>query len=324
MLANIGDRFRDAGDHANAVACYESTVRLGHLMRVDAYSILDGLTGIAVTRMVASHFLSAIDERAAEAIADKTARTKRMDEARVVGLCAYLREHGRPDVAAFYERDSAEAAAWRDASAAVPNIMVKALVDASVGPAIASGCAVWLLTATFLALAVILGLTTLATRPWRRPVTGLDWTYRDWLSLLIWAALPGALVGVFFDIRPQPMSYWWTAAVWAIPIACGIGFIVWLIRVGRGVRRLRAAMPPEDRPGKARCFFASLRFLTPPTLAALFLASVILLWPLSGAEKRENALTHAVTAKGEAAYWGINERAREVANQKPTPPGQAK
>ena len=307
MLVSMGDRYRASGDHRRAIAGYESAAQLGHLMRVNAYSLMDGLVALAVTKIAApSSLVPVADRTAVGAIPDGDARVKRQNELRTNALASYLRGHGRADFASFYEQDSAAALAWQQAARTATSRQMGVFMDTYFGHGIATSFVVWVQCALFAVLALVVGLAALITRCWRHPVAGFQPTYRGWLVLLVLLALPGLLFGLLLDASGLSMQAWANKAQRAIPEACGLGLLMWLIGVGITARRRRAALSPEETPGKGRSFSAALRSLVAPTLAALVLLSVIGLWPLSGAENRTNAMYRAIADQGEVKYWGMS------------------
>ena len=164
-------------------------------------------------------------------------------------------------------------------------------------------------------LTLIVGLVALATRCWRRPVAGFQPTYRSWLALLLILLVPGVLLGLLFALSRLPIQSYWEKAACVIPAASVVGLAAWLAGVSIVSRRRRGALPQEDRPGKARGFFASLRSLVAPTLAALLLLSAVSLWPLAGAESRFSAISRSKAEQGEVRYWGVD---REPGNNAQT------
>jgi len=57
-LTNMGEGFQYSVQHQKAILCYEAVVHLGHVMREDAYTAIDGLTALAITPLVSGPFLS--------------------------------------------------------------------------------------------------------------------------------------------------------------------------------------------------------------------------------------------------------------------------
>ncbi|MGE5532318.1 MAG: hypothetical protein ACM3VW_09405 [Bacteroidota bacterium] len=307
MLSSLGNDYRARGQHSEAIACYEAIFRLGRLMRVNAYTLIDGLVAIAVTKIAApTSLIPAADLKAARAITDADARVKRQDELRTNAFVTYLRQHGRPDLADFYQRDSAEATLWYQRCKIATKRDTAALYDTYFGPGIAVSFAVWVQTALFAVLTLIIGLAALTTRCWRRPIAGFQPTYHGWLALLLILVVPGVLFGLLFALSRLPIQHYWEKAACVIPLASVLGLAAWLIGVGHISRRRRATLPADGRPGKAQGFFASLRSLVPPTLSALLLLSAIGLWSLAGAEGRFNTMSRSIAEQGEVRYWGVD------------------
>ncbi len=57
-LDGLGEQFRKGAQHQKAILCCEAAVQLGYVMRKDAYSVIDGLVSIAITKIAAASFLS--------------------------------------------------------------------------------------------------------------------------------------------------------------------------------------------------------------------------------------------------------------------------
>ena len=73
----------------------------------------------------------------------------------------------------------------------------------------------------------------------------------------------------------------------------------------------RARQAPTQRLGKARTYLATLRVLVPVTFAALFLLSVISLWPARQSVKPWRDQTRAEIQQGEVRYRGIGASEQE-------------
>jgi len=307
ILQAKAEKFRMSGDHRRAIVNCECIIRLGRLVRVNAYSIIDGLVAVAVTNIAAPGSLVPASEwAAAQAVPDSAARVKRIGDLRTEALASYFRRHGRADLAGFYEQESAAAAKWRQVAKTATSRQVGVLVDTCFGDGIAVSFAMWVQCALFAVLGLIVGLGAVVTRCWRRPVEGFGPTYGGWIALLVLSLLPGLLFALVVEVKGLPLQYWANPAMRIMPLAGGTGLLLWMVGVGVVAGRRRAGLSAEERPGRARSFSATIRALVAPTLAALVLLSVIGLSPMAGAEKRINTMYRTIAEQGEVQYWGID------------------
>ena len=83
-------------------------------MRTQAYSIIEGLVGIAITRIAAGSETWAHGSGADKRPPTDPAEGKRKLDERAGRFTAYLREHGRNDVASLYLKDLEAGERWRE------------------------------------------------------------------------------------------------------------------------------------------------------------------------------------------------------------------
>ena len=361
-LTELGERFRKSGKHDQAILCYEAAVHLGHIMRQDAYTTIDGLTAIAITAVAGGPFLSEQERQQIEKetliTADETHRTqqllsffkaidaqmkhpesdemekfyrqqvkrqasrspeqrqqeqrwqresderlKRMEQARVANFAAYMREHGRADLADFYQKEIQVANQWKKKA--------KAAADKEVGIAaffygwLRYSRLLWLEAGLLLALWVLVGLISVTNRYWRQREAAVVWISWERLALIglllagIRLLAPWRKLHVYSPFYPYPIH------IESALLGISAILVVWLGVVFVVTMLKRARQAPEQRLGKARAYLAGLRTLLPPTFAALLLLSVISLWPARQSLVPWRTEVRTKIQQGEVQYWGI-------------------
>ncbi len=329
-LSGMGERSQNSAQHQKAILCYEAAVHLGYVMRKDAYTVIDGLVAIAVTAIPSGPFLS---EEERQKILNETQkqqqyfdrqqdeRMRRMEEARVANFAAYMRTHGRADLAGFYQKEVQAANQWLEEC--------RAAADTEVSPAIflygwpRYSRLLWLQTGLLLALWLLVGLISLVVRYWREPRAGLAWPWWQWLLLIgvllvgIRLVAPWAELHVYSYFYAQPYAYpiYMPAAIFGLSLTIA----AWLVAALVVTLVKRARQVPAQRLGKARTYLATLRMLVPVTFAALFLLSVISLWPACQSIKPWRDQTRAEIQQGEVHYMGIG--ATNPTKHEPPDPG---
>ncbi len=307
-LVGIGEQLRAEGRHDQALTYYEAVIHLGHVMRVDAYSMIEGLIGTAITGIAAEPFLSDTKKHQIEADAVSGEEVgKRIQKVKTERLAAYLKRHGRSDLAQFYEAEVPRTDAWRDAVMASLGRSSADLMLAFWGGAARYARAVWAATGAFAAAWLLVGFLSLLARYWREEALNLSWTYPQWGLLLA-----VALAGVFMvSLWPKPqMAFDQIGGQFAFheeaaPVSAGIAIVLWLVLALVMTVRKRARLLAEQRVGKARTYLASLRMLLPPTFAALLLLSVVALWPAHQNMQRWADQQRTIIEQGEVQYWNI-------------------
>ncbi len=317
-LVGLGEEFREKGRHKEAILCYEAAMHLGHVMREDAYSLIEGLVAVAITHITSGPFLSEEQRQHIEKDTpinqepwsrQQPERSKRMQEARVANFVAYLTQHGRADLAEFYEEEMQAANEWRKAAKATIGHGVARLMLALYGGAMRYAGVVWAEAGALLALWVLIGLLSVIARYWREGPVGLSSTYGQWAQLL-GIAIMGVLILTAWpkpEIVSDEVSTKVAFSELEIPVSAGIGILAWLVVALVMTLRKRARQTAEQRLGKARCYLASLRTLLPPTFAALLLLSVIALWPAHRSLQEWADEQRTMIEQGEVKYWGIGE-----------------
>lgn len=306
-LAALAEDFRAAGQHDQAILCYESGLRLGYLMRTQAYSIIEGLVGVAVS-YIATGPLSAEQKRKIEhSTQDPEVRYQREREARVAKLDTYLRRHGRADLADFVASELEAGARWKEQCMKVSKQLITHFLRNYYAGGTLNCYGVWVMGGTLLALGILVGLVSLVVLYWRERPVASSWSYLQWLVLLGVCLLPGQIVAAALTLRleniPQES---WELFLWLwLPASWGAGVLLWLVGVLILSLRNRTQQPEAQRLGRARSYLASLRMLIPPTLAALVLLSVLSLWPVQRNWERFADQQRQIIIQGEVKYWGI-------------------
>jgi len=328
-LIDLGERFQKNTQHHKAILCYEAIAHLGHTMREDAYWAIDGLVAIVITRLSSVPFLS--EKERAQIIKEtqkqqqyfdrqQNERTRRMEEARVANFAAYMGNHGRADLAGFYQKEIQAVNQWREEC--------RVALDSEVAIAVffygwpRHSRLLWLQTGLLLVLWLLVGLTSVVVRYRREPRASLAWHW--WQGLLLIAILlvgirlltPWKELHIYSWVYPYPIHM--QAAIVGLSLVIGGWLLV--VLVVTLLKRTRQA--PTQHLGKARTYLATLRMLVPVTCAALFLLSVISLWPARQSVQPWRDQTRAEILQGEARYLKLDSASAERTSSLPTPPAQ--
>jgi len=307
VLVGLGDGFRAAGRHGDAILCYESGVHIGHLVRDQAYDMIDGLVGVAVSAISGGSLLPAREAQQINATSkSQEQRVERTTQAKIAAFADYLRHHGRADLASFYERDMQEALRWKqDARAATRDTLPRTMRLVSGGGVLNAG-AVWLMAAAFAVFALWVGLISLALRYWREPRTPLRFSQLQWIVLLLVAVVPAQVAALAWGVsgfdRPAER---WPSSLGTMWVALALGLLLWLVGAVHLSLRARARLSPGEQRGSGRTCLAGLRALLAPTLAALVLLCVVSFWPLRAGAQRVEQRDRELIVQGEARYYGL-------------------
>lgn len=342
VVTVVAEGFRQKGDHNQAIMCWEALARLGHLMRVNARSSIDGLVGLAISGIAGGPLRTQQDMGRLRAARGEE-RGGLENQVMASRFSAYMREHGRDDLAAFYTRDIAEGAQFEVACHVAFEGPMRAQVDTGMRAMYGSGTlqvlVLWALAGLMLGLGATLGVVSLLRRSRGAPENGVRWRYSEWLLLLVCSILPAVLAAqvaayaiyrahaAFVNPSPaqdigttmeQIMAFFGSMAsriglmVWAqeaAPVLCllgaCVGLLLWLGLVLFIAHRKGAALRPEAGPRRAALFVAGLRTLVAPTVAALLLLSLVFVWSAHSHLKRVEDQTRAVMLQGDTRYWGI-------------------
>jgi len=313
-LQGLGDRFRRSGDHDAAIRTYEVLMRAGHLMRVDAHNLIDGLMAVALSAIAVSSddWAPADEEQRLAADPDIGKSSLRVHQ-----FAAYLREHGRSDLAAFAEAEIEEGQRWKAQARKMTGRLTDELIQDLAGGPISNAAAIWLTTAAMLALAVLVGLLSLPARYWRESSARAGWSHADWLVLLAVLVVPGQVGGL---LAARQMVSQGAAAGNLVSSILGIamlvGLVLWLVGILVLALKKRRTLPPEDRMSGPRSFLQAVRGLVCPTLAALILLSMPATLAIEHNLERMAAKHRQIAIEGEVEYYGLRGEA--------TPSGRAR
>ncbi len=314
VLAGFGEQFQARGQHQQAILCYEAGVHLGHVMRRDAYTLIDGLVALAITHVTGGPFLSEEERQQIEKEMAITAgpierdrvlvRLKRHEETRVANFGAYMKEQGRPDLGELYRKEIQAANQWKE--------RCRAALDRDVPLSVffygwlRYSRLLWLQTGLLLVLWVLVGLISVISRYWREEKTGVTWTWWQWLVLVGLVLLSLRLLVPWEELLVYSPFYPYPIHVESALL--GIAGILggWLVLVLVLTLLKRARQTPDQRLGKVRIYIGSLRRLLPLTLAALFLLSVASLWPARQSLVPWRTEQRAKIQQGEVRYFGMN------------------
>ena len=309
-LQALGDDYRHAGDHGQAIRCYETIIHLGRLMRVHAFSVMDGLLGVAVTAIAAAS-PDWTPPRGPEP-EDEADRALRI-ATRTSALADYLSANGRSDLAEQYRAEMAAGQRFRDAGREV----IAGAVDRVTGQfwkgAAPYGLAVWVLFGTMVIVGALIGLASLLAAWWREPARGAERSYRQWLWCLalglMGPALGAAVLPWTLGRSDGPDS---GNAIGVLLVASAAsGVAGWCAAAWVQTMRRRARPPEEQRLGRARSWLRGMRALLAPTLAALVVLSVLGIYPVQRNVARMEQETRQMNLVGEVAYYGLTEQTPE-------------
>lgn len=310
-MVGLGDTLREKGKHEQAITYFEASMHLGRLMRQDAYTLIEGLVGIAVTRMVSGPFISEAEkDQIEESTTGKEERYSRLRRERAQNMGAYLRKHGHPELAQLYQSEVQKTEAWReDAEDFTRNQMGRLLRTFYAGNA----KYLWVLSiaaAGFAALWLLTALISLAARYWREKDNYPVWTYLEWGAAMAASVLGGTVSVVLWPSTPVPAGYESPHFMHEVPgifLAAAVAVVLWLLAVLVMALRRRGRLLEEERPGKIRTYLAALRTLLPPTFAAFLLMSVIARVPAHRQIQHWTDRQHTVIEQGEVEYYNIGD-----------------
>ncbi len=170
----LGDRYRERGDDARALALYESAMHLGHLLRVRGYTLIDPLVGMAISEVA----IGSVGWEPGRRWPAGREGWRQEHKWRARKLAEYASQHGRADLHAFYDKDMAEAFRWQDD--------IHHAVDAENAAALGrwggmpmGAVGVWGLAGT---LVVLWAIVTLVA--WRKPSDEAPVNWWAWAGLL--------------------------------------------------------------------------------------------------------------------------------------------
>ncbi len=238
-------------------------------------------------------------------------RMRHMEQVRLANFAAYMHTHGQADLASFYEKELQAAEQWKKQARAAADSEVPYTVFFYGWPRYSR--LLWLQAGLLLLLWALVGLVSVGTRYWREPRAGLAW--RWWQGLLLIGILLGGIRLLAPWAELHVYSYFYAYPIYMPAAILGLSLIIvaWLLAVLVVALLKRARQAPTQRLGKARTYLAALRMLVPATFAALFLLSVVSLWPARQSVQPWRDQTRASILQGEVRYRGLGS-----ANEEPT------
>jgi len=314
-LRDLADNARARGNHEAAIRSYEAVLWAGHLMRVDAHNLIDGLLGVVLSAIAVSSDDWALADEEQRLAADPDIGKSSL---RVHKFAAYLREHERGELAAFAEAEIEEAQRWKAQAREVVGRLTDELVrDVSGGPVL-NAAAIWLTTAAALVLALLVGLLSLLARYWREPRAPSGWSYGQWLVLLALLVVPGQIGGLLTARQVVSADAAAGSLVsGTLGIAMLVGLVAWLVGILVFALKKRRAVPPEDRMSGPRSFLRAVRALVCPTLAALILLCMPATLTIEHNLERMAAKHRQLAIEGEVEHYGLRAEATASGRERP-------
>ena len=311
------------GDPERAIFLRESVMHLGQVMMTDAYTGLDALVGMAVWRIAASESLTPGEQSAALAglpapkpneAAELTERRKdALARAKVAKLAAYLRAHGRADLAAQILSLGEELTAWRkglrEASSRAwfgPGSLAWALM-ASAAPIVIAGVALACMVVSGAAYMILWGLK-------RRPIT-IVWARWKWALVGLGCFSASALValGPGGGRLSSPFSPWEPPAVAPWAVTCVIAGLPLLVVSALVITwRVRRRQEASARPGFGRQYVGTLTPVLLPVIALVMATAAAGAVPAAREVERAMGRLEMMVYDSELAYYGLQPPAAPV------------
>lgn len=229
-------------------------------------------------------------------------RRQRYRQIRIKHFAAYLRQHGRADLARRYRRELPAAYRWRDEAGEAADREPSLRSFLYNWPRYAR--VLWMMSGFLLGLGILVMLMSVAALYWREQEPSIRWPWLQWLLL---GGLLVAVVPLFSQWRELHVySIWYPYPIYLPAAVKGISGIIgaWLILV-LALTLFKRSRTHGQGPGLVRTYLASLRHLVPLVFAVVFLASVVSLWPARQTVERWNAMTRAKIHQGEVEYYDI-------------------
>jgi tetratricopeptide (TPR) repeat protein len=302
LLAGLGDDSRVHGEHEQAIQCFRSCAHLGHVMRINATELIDGLLAIAASQIASGAFVSEADRAEVEGLTAEQ-RRERLEELRLSRFGSYLRRHGHGDLAAWYASDIEEARTWRADAKRVPNLIMDHFVSGIVGSGVLYAAALGVALLGLLGMASLAWVVSLIARYWREPSTPPTWGYAHWVLLLLACVAPGQ-AAAFFATRSVVGSVASPSSS-SFVVGAMLGVVLWFALVLVAALARRRGQPSDTRPSQTRAALGGLRALVLPTLAALLLLLVLSTVPVSRGLQRFDQEEREMMIQGEVQYWGV-------------------
>jgi hypothetical protein len=289
LLTTEADDLRARGDHRGAIARYRAVARMGSLMRRNATQTLQGLVGVAVSRIVSGSFAQRRGTQDYEQVA----------RVRLAGFTSYLRQHGHAAEAKWYEEDMRAADVWKEDSGRFVHLLMPHFLRQLARSGMWHAAAFGIAAAVLVGLAALVGVLSLALRYWREPPAEAAFGYGAWALLLLLAVLPGQ-IAAFVGPRVSPPDSTLAGAMVAMMVTAPVGAVAWAV-VGVIVAARRRL---SGRPA-FRAALAGLRQLALPTVVALLVLALAVSGCLHHGLVRMDQEQLRIVEQGEVQYWGI-------------------
>jgi hypothetical protein len=297
-LGARADEERQRGDMAAAMLHYEAAIHLGHVIRVNAYSMDEPLIGRGVTGTAAGEMLRPAETARVDATLEGEERDRLRTQLRAAALAKWAAEHGRADLGAVCVED---VRAYATLLTRIKSVLPRqaGLYDTVWEGGTLYGLAVNAAMGGMVGLAVIVLLAWLVGRGLR---TRNEGTLMGWLqaaALLVAVLLPGQVAvlctaiwlerqaGVDVPDASMPPT---TLLVW-MGVA---GAVLWVVGVVVVARRRKAKVLPMAAA------------MVGPTVAAVVLLAVLGLVPVERNFKKVNDQYKQMVMVGEMKYWGLD------------------
>jgi len=316
-MLGLAETLRRSGKHEDAIVYYEAGVHLGRLMRTQSHSAIEGLVGLALSRLASEPFLAEHERQTAGGTDTSAEANERRWQVQRTAFCKHLRRHGRTDLAQLYEREAEEGQRWKDQVAARMRQEATRTAPLARGGGTLSSWACWAQAASLLVLLLIVFCVSCIGRLRIKDQLLLPYSYLEWLLALLLSLAAGQLAGVAIANRTasisDPVSHF-TALMsdeqfaHDVTTTTLIGLGVWLL-AALTITLGKRAEQRSSECGSARAYLATLRALLPPTFAACLLISVVMLAPAARFLEQYNAQLRGEIQYGEVEYWNLRDQA---------------
>ena len=308
------------GHHEPAIMRLECLVHLGHLMRIDAYSMNEGLNALQITGTPARLFWA--DEESART----PSRINYYGEdglmlyrASARKFAAYLHQHGRDELASFYLQDVEAGIAWRGARSEVISRDASRFDRTFLSTKLLHIAGAFATVGGMLVAGLPILLMSLLLRHWLQRRPRLAWSWREWLIALAVCAIPAQAYATYHTWLAGRVGhdyYWGVGWMWAkegsmvtlapIPTIAAVGVALWLVAVLILALLKCRHHQVQQGPGVARTYVTGLRALVVPTLAGLVLLSLLTLWPWHVGLQHFDQEQLEIIRQGDVQYWEID------------------
>jgi len=323
VVTGMATLAQQKGDPERAIFLRESVMHLGQVMMTDAYTTVDVFVGMSVWRIAASESLTPGEQAAAVAGlptpkpkegAELTGRRKdALARAKVAKFAAYLRAHGRADLAQRVASYGDELVAWRkELSKATssawfgPGSLAWALM-ASVLPIVTAGVALGWMMVSGLAYLILWALE-------RRPIP-IVWARWKWalVGLGCFGAWAPVALGPGGGRLSSPFSPWEPPAVAPWGVTCVEAGLPLLVVSALVITwRVRRRQEASARPGFFRQYVGTLTAVLLPVTAVVMVTAAAAAVPAAREVERAMGRLEMMVYDSELAYYGLQPPAAPV------------